>query len=224
LALSASGRIFTMLKQLADWVATFIEQIIVNLGYPGIFLVMLAENLFPPIPSELVMPFAGFAVAKGNMDFTLVMIAGTAGAVVGAIVLYKIGKWADEKVVRGFLQRWGRWLTITEDELDRALSIFDKRGDSIVFLGRLIPIIRSLISIPAGMRKMPMGRFLLFTSIGSSLWNLALTTAGVWLGASWKQILDVLGTYQNVTLVVLVLAIVAFVFVRFRRARAAASA
>ena len=178
-----------MLNQIATWVALIIETIVLTLGYPGIALVMLIENLFPPIPSELVMPFAGFLAAQGKMDFTLVIISGTIGAVLGAIGLYYIGMWADETIIRRFVRRWG----------------------AVVFFGRLIPLIRSLISIPAGMRRMNFGRFLLFTSIGTSLWNLALTLAGSVLGANWKYVLSFLGTYQNVTVMVLGLGVLGFI-------------
>lgn len=200
-----------MLNQIATWVALFIENIILTLGYPGIALVMLIENLFPPIPSELVMPFAGFLAAQGKMDFTLVLVSGTIGAVLGAIALYYIGVWADEAIIRRFVRRWGKWLTISETELNIALTFFMRRGEAVVFFGRLIPLIRSLISIPAGMRRMNFARFLLFTSIGTSLWNLALTLAGSILGANWKSVLNFLGTYQNVTVVALGLAIVGFI-------------
>jgi len=199
-----------MLNQIATWVALIIETIVLTLGYPGIALVMLIENLFPPIPSELVMPFAGFLAAQGKMDFTLVIISGTIGAVLGAIALYYIGMWADEMIIRRFVRRWGKWFTISETELNIALTFFMRRGEAVVFFGRLIPLIRSLISIPAGMRRMNFGRFLLFTSIGTSLWNLALTLAGSVLGANWKHVLSFLGTYQNVTVVVLGLGVLGF--------------
>ncbi|MBU6359055.1 MAG: DedA family protein [Chloroflexota bacterium] len=200
-----------MLNQIATWVALMIETIVLTLGYPGIALVMLIENLFPPIPSELVMPFAGFLAAQGKMDFTLVIISGTIGAVLGAIALYYVGMWADETIIRRFVRRWGKWFTISETELNIALTFFMRRGEAVVFFGRLIPLIRSLISIPAGMRRMNFGRFLLFTSIGTLLWNLALTLAGSVLGANWKQILSFLGTYQNVTVAVLGLGVLGFI-------------
>ena len=200
-----------MLNQIATWVALIIETIVLTLGYPGIALVMLIENLFPPIPSELVMPFAGFLAAQGKMDFTLVIISGTIGAVLGAIALYYFGMWADETIIRRFVRRWGKWFTISETELNIALTFFMRRGEAVVFFGRLIPLIRSLISIPAGMRRMNFGRFLLFTSIGTSLWNLALTLAGSVLGANWKYVLSFLGTYQNVTVAVLGLGVLGFI-------------
>jgi membrane protein DedA with SNARE-associated domain len=211
-----------MLRELAAWVAAVIESIISTLGYPGIALVMLAENLFPPIPSELVMPFAGFLIAQGKMDFTAVIVSGTVGAVLGAILLYYLGMWADEAIIRRLIRRWGWLLTIGEGELDRALGFFDRYGQAVVFFGRLIPIIRSLISIPGGMRRMHLGTFLAFTSLGTSLWNLALTLAGVWLGANWERVLSFLGAYQNVTLAVLAMAVLGFIGYRVLNRKALA--
>jgi membrane protein DedA with SNARE-associated domain len=205
-----------MLSDIAAWVASVIESIILSLGYVGIALVMLVENLFPPIPSELVMPFAGFLVAQGKMNLVGVIASGTIGSVLGAVILYYLGIWADETIVRRFIRRWGKWLTISEGELDRALAFFGRFGEAVVFFGRLIPIIRSLISVPAGMKRMPLGKFLLFTTIGTILWNVALTLAGVWLGANWEDVLGFLKTYQNLTLAVIVGAIVIFVIMRVR--------
>jgi membrane protein DedA with SNARE-associated domain len=205
-----------MLSDIAAWVASVIESIVTSLGYVGIALVMLAENLFPPIPSELVMPFAGFLVAQGKMDLTAVIASGTIGSVLGAVILYYLGVWADEAIVRRFVRRWGKWLTISEGELDRALAFFGRFGEAVVFFGRLIPIIRSLISVPAGMKRMPIAKFLLFTTIGTILWNVALTLAGVWLGANWEDVLGFLKTYQNLTLAVILVAIMLFVIVRVR--------
>jgi membrane protein DedA with SNARE-associated domain len=205
-----------MLSDIAAWVAAVIESMITSLGYVGIALVMLAENLFPPIPSELVMPFAGFLVAQGKMDLTAVIASGTIGSVLGAVILYYLGVWADEAIVRKFVRRWGKWLTVSEGELDRALAFFGRFGEAVVFFGRLIPIIRSLISVPAGMKRMPIAKFLLFTTIGTILWNVTLTLAGVWLGANWEDVLGFLKTYQDLTLAVIVGAIVLFVIARVR--------
>jgi membrane protein DedA with SNARE-associated domain len=215
------------LSNILNQIATIIQEIILALGYPGIALIMFTENIFPPIPSELVMPFAGFLV--GNPDspsaftFVGVVASGTVGAVVGAVVLYYIGVWADEPVARAFLRRYGRWFLLSEEDLDRALSFFKRYGEIIVFFGRLIPIIRSLISIPAGMNRMSLLRFLLFTTLGATLWNVALTGAGVILGANWEQVLDIIDTYQNLTLVVLGAAVVLFVVVRLWQRRRKAS-
>jgi membrane protein DedA with SNARE-associated domain len=200
------------MTELVDNLSVWIRDAIEAMGYLGIALIMLLENLIPPIPSELVMPFAGFLVAENRLSFVGVVGAGTAGAVLGALVLYYIGAWAGEPLVRSFLRRYGRWLSVSEADLDRALEVFGKYGNVIVFVGRLIPLIRSLISLPAGMHHMPLGRFLLLTTLGSAIWNTALAYAGLVLGRNWEAVLGFLGQYQRLTLAVLaVLALVLLV-------------
>lgn len=212
------------LEQLSTW----IEEIITGLGYPGLAFVMFAENVFPPIPSELVMPYAGFLVATGD-DFTLpgILIAGTIGSVLGAIVLYYVGVLVDEAILRRFLRRYGKWLTVSESDLDRALALFDRYGPFIIFFGRLIPLIRSIISIPAGVDRMPMPKFLLYTTAGSLIWNGILGYGGYVLGDNWERITHTVETYQSITLVVLAvmgLGVIYWWFKRFRAQQAAAPA
>lgn len=209
------------MSEVMEHVRLWIEQIILLLGYPGISLVMLAENLFPPIPSELVMPFAGFLAVDGRLSLPLAIAAGTSGSVAGAVILYHIGRWADGPLIRRFLRRYGRWVQVSEADLDRVLGYFDRYGESIVFFGRLIPIVRSLISVPAGMHGMPLGRFILFSTLGSLIWTSLLTYAGVLLGANWPRILLWTKQYERVTLVGLALAVVAYVAARWARGRRA---
>jgi membrane protein DedA with SNARE-associated domain len=202
-----------------DQVRLWIEQIILLLGYPGIALVMLVENLFPPIPSELVMPFAGFLAADGKLNLVAAIVAGTIGSVTGALILYYLGWWANEPIIRRFMRRYGRYVFMPESDLDRALSFFDRYGQSIVFFGRLIPIVRSLISVPAGMHRMPLSKFLLFTTLGSSIWTTVLTLAGLFLGANWERILDFTKQYERLTLVIIAIVAIIFVVVQVRRMR-----
>jgi membrane protein DedA with SNARE-associated domain len=207
------------MTHLFEQVSIIIELIILTLGLPGITLVMFAENLFPPIPSELVMPFAGFVVGQGKADFLSVWAAGTLGSVIGAVVLYYVGRWANEPIVRRFVRVSGRWFLLSEADLDRALRAFARHGEAIVFFGRLIPIVRSLISLPAGMQRMPMGRFLFFTTLGASIWTAVLTAVGVALGANWEQVLDIARRYEQVTALVLAGSVIAFFAVRIWRWR-----
>lgn len=202
------------LSELLDGLQEWITAIITAIGYPGITLVMFAENLFPPIPSELVMPFAGFLVAQGQFNLVLTILAGTIGSLLGAIALYYIGMWAGEPLVRPFFRRFGKWFLLSEQDLDKALGAFTSHGDLIVLGGRVIPIIRSLISLPAGMNRMPLGRFLIFTTIGSLVWTSILTIGGMVLGAAWERIIDFVDLYQDVVLVLIVIAVVVFVVVR----------
>jgi len=207
-----------------DKVQAIITAIITALSYPGIALVMFAENLFPPIPSELVMPFAGFIVGKGEMNLVAVLLAGTIGAVLGALALYYIGMWADETIIRRFIRRYGKFFFISEADIDKTLGFFAKYGEIVVFTGRLIPLVRSLISIPAGMNRMPMGRFLLWTTFGSLIWNGLLTYAGIVLGSQWENVLGLVDRYEKVALGIIALGLIWFVvnrMLKVRRNRAA---
>lgn len=207
------------MAEILDQIRIVIEEIISGLGYPGITFVMLVENLFPPIPSEVVMPFAGFLVVDGRFTLWQIVLAGTLGSVLGALVIYYIGVWANEHVIRRFIRRWGRYFLLSEDDLDRALRVFDRYGEIIIFVGRLIPIIRSLISLPAGMQRMHMGRFLVFTTVGTAIWSGLLGYAGVLLGENWEEILGIVDQYERATAAVLIVLVVAFVVYRLREMR-----
>lgn len=207
------------MTQLIDQVATWIENLIASIGYPGIVLVMAIENIFPPIPSELVLPFAGSLSAKGEMNFWAVVAAGTVGALIGAIVLYGVGYFAREAGVRKLVANYGKYLFVSEGDLDRAAGWFEKYGELIIFFGRLIPLIRSIISIPAGYTRMNPVRFLIYTTLGTTLWNLILAYAGWLLGENWEDILAFMDTYQYATLGVLAFAVIAFFVWRITKHR-----
>lgn len=184
------------MSSLLEQLRVLVESVILTLGYPGIALVMLIENLFPPIPSEVVVPFAGFLVAQGVLSFWGVMVATTLGAVLGALVLYGLGAWLGAARLRLFFRRYGRWFLLSEEDFDRALIRFNRHDRSVVFWARLMPGVRSLISIPAGVARMRIGRFLLFTTLGTLVWNLALGSAGVLLGQNWEQVLTFIDRFE----------------------------
>lgn len=147
-------------------------------GYLGIFLLMAAENVFPPIPSEVIMGGAGVLVARGAMNFWLVWIIATAGTLAGNLFWYWIGvRWKEERLKR-IIDRWGRWLTFEWDEFSRARRIFRKYGDGIVFAVRFSPFLRTIVSLPAGLAHMKLWRFCLFTFLGSAIWNGILLAGG----------------------------------------------
>ena len=208
------------MSQLLEQFSSIIQQIVLTIGYPGITLIMITENIFPPIPSELVMPFGGFAVGQGSMSFAGVWIASVIGSVLGALLLYYVGWWAGDSLVRGFLRRYGRLLTLSERDYDRALDFFNKYGAAVIFFGRLIPLVRSLISLPAGADHMPLPKFLLLTSLGSGIWNGVLIYAGLLLGENWHAVIDFMQSYQNIVVIafaaVAVPAVVWFIFARLR--------
>ncbi len=195
------------MEQLGGW----IQEVIVTIGYPGIVLVMAVENIFPPIPSELVLPFAGALSAEGDLEFWGVVSAGVAGSLIGAVALYAVGYGARQAGVRRLVAAYGKYLFISERDLDRGAAWFERYGEAVIFFGRLIPIVRSIISIPAGYTRMPAGRFLFFTTLGTAVWSLLLTYVGRLLGENWERISRFLEPYQNVTLVLLAASVVGYV-------------
>lgn len=211
------------MAELAAQLAELIQALVRTIGYPGVAIVMFAENVFPPIPSELVMPFGGFlAGTDPHFSFFGIWLAGVIGSVAGALALYFVGYWAGDNVIRTFLRRYGRWLTISEADYDRALRFFHKYGSAMVFFGRLIPLVRSLISVPAGADHMPLPKFVLLTALGSSIWNGALVTAGMVLGENWEQVLTFMERYQSLTIlggVAITILVVSVWIIAWLRAR-----
>ena len=168
---------------------SLVEQWVAQWGYLGIFAAMVLENVIPPIPSEVIMPLAGFYVSQGKLNFLLAVAAGLLGTVVGALPWYGVGRLVNEERLKHWVERHGRWVGVSVKELDQSRHWFQRHGAAVVFWGRLIPAIRTLISVPAGVELMPFGSFLFWTTAGSLVWNLALTSAGWALGKNWTQVL-----------------------------------
>ncbi len=186
---------------MTDWII----QTISDLGYLGIFLVMLAESIFPPIPSELIIPFAGFAAANGDLNLYGVIATATFGAVVGMLPWYFAGRLFGLDRVRRLADRFGRVMAFNADEIDVAVSWFNRFGPIIVLFGRLMPIIRTLISIPAGLARMSLPVFLLASTIGALVWNTFLTLAGYILHEHYESIEVVLDPLSYLVLGLVVL-------------------
>ena len=189
-----------------EWVTRTLE----SGGYLAVAGLMFLENVFPPIPSELILPLAGFLTGQNRFSFPLVLIATTLGSLLGALLLYGIGMAAGQRGVRRVFERYGHWALLTPDDLTRSELWFDRYGPVAVFIGRLVPVVRSLVSIPAGYRRMPLGQFVLLTGFGSALWNGALISLGWALGENWREIEEYVGWLQY-----LVIAAVAFLILRF---------
>ncbi len=196
-----------------------IQSVIRALGYSGIVLVMAAENIFPPIPSELVMPFAGFMAREGTFNIVGVIGAGMVGSVLGALVLYWFGAWANETVIRRFIRRWGRYAFISEQDLDVSLQYFNRYGEAVIFFGRLIPLVRSLISIPAGMARMPLPTFLGYTILGTTIWSAILTYAGWLLQENYDIVAGYVERYQSAVIAFIGIAILTFLYLRIVKPR-----
>lgn len=197
---------------MADWVQNLMD----SMGYLGILLLMIVENLFPPIPSELIMPSAGFAAARGDMNLPLVIAVGTLGSVVGTLPLYYVGRAFGEERLVAWADKHGKWLTLSGKDIRKADDWFDRHGTKAVLFGRMVPGIRSLLSLPAGMSEMPMPKFLLYSAIGSGLWASALAGAGYLLGENYDQVEQYVGPTSRIILVVVVVAAVLW-FLKRRR-------
>ena len=199
-----------------DW----IEHAIRSMGYAGITLLMAAENLFPPIPSELIMPLAGWTAQQGGLSFAGVVLAGTAGSVLGALALYGLGAWIGEARLKAWTGRHGHWLLLRPEDLDDAAEWFRRRGVLAVLIARVIPGVRSLISIPAGLCRMPLGPFLAMTAVGTAAWTALLAWLGVLLGRNYAAVGEYLGPAASLILGALAVLYV----VRVLRRRSAAKA
>ncbi len=176
-------------------------------GYGAILLAMFLENLFPPIPSELIMPLGGFYVQQGQLHFLPVVIAGLLGTVLGAFPWYGIGRLVNEERLESWLKRNGRWLGISPEELSRSRRWFNRYGIALIFWGRLVPGIRTLISVPAGVELMPLVPFLIWTTAGSLIWTILLTVAGLALGESYSNVELWIGPVSKVVKIILVIGL-----------------
>lgn len=206
-----------MLSDLTDWVS----DVIGALGYAGVAFLVALENVFPPIPSEVVLPLAGFVAGRGDANLLGMILAATLGSVAGAWALYGAAAAIGPTRLRALVVRYGRWFGARESDLDRAEAWFDRRALAAVLLGRCVPLIRSIVSIPAGFRRMPALRFTVCSAVGSLAWNTALIGAGAVLGERWEQVGDVVGLLQGVVIVAIAAAVLLFAWLRIVRPRLA---
>ena len=183
-------------------------------AYFVIGLAMFLENLIPPIPSEIIMPLGGFFVYQGNLNFFLLIISGLIGTVVGSLPWYFLGKLLNEKKLSNFIDRKGKFVGISVKDLDKSRLWFDKYGVSLVFWGRLVPGIRTLISVPAGIELMPMNKFLIWTSFGSLIWVIFLTSAGYIFGENYENIGIYIDNFKDI-LKPIFLIFILFLLIRF---------
>lgn len=201
-----------------NWITDIMEQF----GYIGILLMIALENVFPPIPSEVILTFGGFMTTYTKLTVPGVIIAATIGSVTGAVILYGIGRLLDVERLEKIVDRWGHILRVKKEDIRKADAWFDKYGYWTVLFCRMIPLIRSLISIPAGMSNMKFGMFLLFTTIGTLIWNIILVCVGAAVGDSWEKIVAFMDVYSNIAYAVIAVAVIAFLFFFFRKRRKSA--
>jgi membrane protein DedA with SNARE-associated domain len=186
----------------------FIRETIASGGALGVAILMFVENLFPPIPSELIMPLAGFEAASGRMSFWAIVIAGTFGSVLGATLWYGAGRAFGLARCLAIVDRYGFWLTISREEAERAIAWFDRWGAAAVFFGRLVPGVRTLISVPAGLAAMPIVPFLVITSLGSLVWVMLLALSGYVLEANYERVAVYIDPVTTIILIVIVVVYV----------------
>ncbi|WP_181707196.1 DedA family protein [Chthonobacter rhizosphaerae] len=185
-----------------EWVVGFVQQG----GYLGVAFLMFLENVFPPIPSEVIMPLAGFAAARGDLNIALVILSGTIGSLAGALFWYWVGVWLGVRKVEWAIDRFGRVLTMSHDDLEKAREWFRWKASWAVFLGRLVPTVRTLISVPAGIAGMPFWSFTFWTTLGTAAWTTILAMAGYLLESQYETVEAYLDPASKVVVAVIVLA------------------
>lgn len=196
-----------------DWTTNFVTRS----GYLGVAFLMFAENLFPPIPSELIMPLAGFAAARGDLNIVVAVISGSIGSLLGAVFWYYLASWAGSQRLEAWAAKHGRWLTLTPEEVENGCAWFNRHGGKAVFIGRLIPAVRTLISVPAGFARMPLPRFLIATALGTILWTALLATAGYLLESQYQKVAEWTNPIAQAVIALLVLSYL-YRVITFRRA------
>ncbi len=187
-------------------------------GYLGVFLLIMIENVFPPIPSEVILLFGGFMTNYSKLSIVGMIVASTLGSLFGAIILYYIGKIFNKdrlkKIISGKL---GKILRLKASDIDKADSWFDNKGNKTVFFCRFVPLIRSLISIPAGMSEMPILKFIIYTVVGSLIWNAVLIIVGSIVGENWTSILNILDTYSHVVVILLAIIFIVGIYIFYKK-------
>ncbi|WP_151734290.1 DedA family protein ['Paenibacillus yunnanensis' Narsing Rao et al. 2020] len=196
---------------------TWITDIMEQFGYLGIFLMLALENIFPPIPSEIILPFGGFMTTTSGLTIPGVLVASTLGSLLGAVILYWIGRLLDVERLERIVDRWGGIIRIKKSDIRKADAWFDKYGYWTVLFCRMVPLVRSLISIPAGMSNMKFGVFMIFTTIGTLGWNTLLVLLGAALGENWEDIGGYIDTYSNFVYALLAAGIVVLGILFFRK-------
>lgn len=200
---------------MVDWLIKLLELY----GYIGIFILMAFENIFPPIPSEVILLFSGFMTTYTSLTILGVLITASTGSILGAIVLYGIGYVVHMERLEIVIVKWGNILRLSKKDLYRVNEWFNRFGYLAVFICRMIPLLRSLISIPAGMTKMNFSIFLLFTMLGTMIWNTLLVMLGVVLGVSWRDILRALEIYSTSVYILIAISLIAFIIFYIKKRR-----
>lgn len=195
-----------MLTGLIEWLVNLIG----SAGYCGVGLAMFLESFFAPIPSEIILPFSGFVASRGDLNIFITILVATIAAYLGSLPFYLVGRWGEKSVMK-FLEKYGKYLFISKNDLDKGFNAFEKYGNGIVLLGRLIPVVRTVISFPAGVAKMKFGIFSLYTFVGTAIWSTILGMAGYLLGSKWEEVEVYVSKYEKAIIVLLVILFVLYI-------------
>ncbi|MBF0840493.1 MULTISPECIES: DedA family protein [Mammaliicoccus] len=196
-----------------QWITDFMTQY----GYVGIFILVFLEYIIHPFPSEIVLTFAGFMTTQSNLSIVIVCILAVVGAVLGALVLYGIGAWIGEERIYRLIHKHGKYIGIKTKDLDKTITWLNKYGNWAIFIGRFIPIVRTLISLPAGITKMNIPLFILLTAIGTGMWNILLIVLGMTLGSHWHKIIEFAGIYSKLFIIIIAIIVLYVLYRWFKR-------
>ena len=196
----------SMIESIVEWLTNLMN----SLGYLGIAISVFLETIFPPIPSAFIQPFAGFVASRTDQTLVLTILAATIGTYLGTFPFYLLGIWGEKSVYK-FLKKYGKYLFIEEHDVDKAFEFFNKYGKEVVLFGRLVPLVRTFISFPAGVARMSFWQFTVYTLIGGAIWSAILASAGYLLGENWEVLLTLLSKYENIVLIFLGLGVIGYV-------------
>lgn len=205
----------SIIEQIVFWVMGVIG----DLGYPGIFLLMAAESALIPIPSEIIMPFSGFLVTEGKFNFWAVVIIGAAGNLAGSWAAYALGYWGHQSLVKKLVRKYGKWILLTEDEFDKAINLFAKYGQWVAAVSRVLPAVRTVISLPAGIARLSFAKFSALTFFGSLIWSGFLTYLGVLLGQNWQIIRPYFRKFDIVIIAIFIILAGLYIYHKVRTSR-----
>jgi len=189
----------------------YIIQLIQSTGYVGIFILMALESALIPIPSEVTMPFSGYLASTGSLSYIYIVLVGTLANLAGSLVAYYIGFFLEESVLLSFIKKYGKFILLSEHEYERAGKWFKKYGDKIIFISRLLPGVRTIISLPAGMFEMDIKKFIIYTTLGCLLWSALLTYIGMTLGANWKALDPYYRKFEFLIVGLIIIGIVVYI-------------
>ncbi len=211
-----------MHQSVLETIVLWVISIIATVGYPGIFLLMAIESALIPIPSEVIMPFSGFLVSQGKFNLWIVILVGALGNLAGSWVAYGLGYYGEKRLIRKLVVKYGRFILLTEEEFDNSIKLFNKYGQWAAAVSRVLPAIRTVISLPAGIARLPFWKFSALTFFGSLIWSTVLTLVGVKLGENWEAIRPIFRKFDFFIVILAIILIGAYVYHKLLKRKASA--